>query len=298
MEGCLSGVGRICQSAPSCNDNTMRRKVLVQLQDNLSSGLALETPGSRPEGPPSSGPALPPGCRSGRGGQGVGDSHHTLQRLPRQKHRTSAQLRDHFNHGSPGAGPRRKQRESEVSTPAGRGSAWGLSGAEAQRDPRSAPGVRGARRGAGAGGAGSAGWGRPARLGLGRASFWVPGSRPSRCWPGPHALNPPPGLCPHSLGAPRPLRVPTPGIRPGGDRGSRPTATSPVRPAGPARRSAAPQQRRDFPSAPPPAEPLPAGSAGPAGPEGTRVPPPGSPSHGLAPGRGRCPGHRPAGPGA
>lgn len=61
-----------------------------------------------------------------------------------------------------------------------------------------------------------------------------------------------------------------------------------------------PRRRRDFPAASPfPTQRLPAGSARPAGPEGARVvPPPGSPSHGPAPGRRRCPRRRPAGPGA
>lgn len=40
------------------------------------------------------------GCRSGGRGQGISDSHHTFQSLPRQKHRTSAQLSYYFNHGS------------------------------------------------------------------------------------------------------------------------------------------------------------------------------------------------------
>lgn len=80
----------------------------------------------------------PPGCRSGSWGQGIGDCNHTLQGLPCQKHRTSAQLCYHFNHGSSGIGSRRKQGVSEVSTMAGKGVS-GEPGGEDRGNGRSVP---------------------------------------------------------------------------------------------------------------------------------------------------------------
>lgn len=134
--GVLSTTSFVKQPFLSYNENTMSKKVVAQLQDTLSSGLALQIPGFLPKEPPSSVSPSPPGCRSGRGGQGVGDRHYTLQRLPRQKHRTSAQLCYHFNHGSSGIRSRRKQGGSEVSTMAGRG-VCGEPGGEDRGDGRS-----------------------------------------------------------------------------------------------------------------------------------------------------------------
>lgn len=120
-------------------------------------------------------------------------------------------------------------------------------------------------------------------------------------------------------GTPRPpptpsLKVqrPSPGPRPPGT--SRPSPDTPQIETGDQTETGYSVPRRPRPPAPParakcvaaaaaeaglPSEPLPAGSAGRLGRKGLGwAGRPGSPSHGLVPGRGRRPGHRPAGPGA